>query len=64
MIDPKDIKKYKEMGFKDELLAEVNKFLEDNDYSLYNLACLGDTYRVMYKNKNGYCSAQLFPMKK
>jgi len=46
-----------------EIRAAVEKFLKDNKHTLYNFAFLGaGEYRVMFRDKNGKVSAEIFPV--
>lgn len=62
ILTEKQKQTYLQKNYPEKILDEVEKFLELNDYSLFNLAILDSSeYRVMYRdNKTGKVNSQIF----
>lgn len=59
----KEIKTYKQKGIPDSVIQQTTKFLEENNYTLFNIALLGASeFRIMYRNKDGIVEAKIFPI--
>ena len=57
----KEQKHYKQQGFPEKIINETIKFLQDNNYTLFNLARITkDEYRVMFRNTKGKVDAMIF----
>lgn len=63
MISPKELKKLKQKGVSDSIIAQAEKFLEENKFELFNLALLGNNeFRIMFWNGMGTMEAKIFPI--
>ena len=60
-MSPKEIKKYKENGVPQSVIDFTIKFLQDNNYKLFNLAMLDNKeFRIMFTNHSGWTDARIF----
>ncbi len=58
-MNDKDLKKY--INFPPAVIQATKAFLEMHGYELYNLALLGEDFRIMHKNpKTGKVEATIF----
>lgn len=63
MLTIKEIKHYESIGICSGTLGDAERFLEDGNFELHNIAEIGSNeYRVMFKDKDGKLTSVIRPI--